>query len=149
MSDAQHQDPYGSSGAAARWNPKGARMIYAAGSPSLALLEYLCIRGIVEALRQWYLIEFEVTDERLVGELDTRKLPGNWKVLPHGRATQNFGRKWLEDREFPFLKVPSARLDPAFYPREFNVLINPDFEDLASVLKVVNNKPFNYLLNGQ
>jgi RES domain-containing protein len=147
MSEAHYQDPYSSSGAAARWNLKGARMVYAAGSPSLALLEYLCIRGTAVTARQWYMIVFDIADETLVGTLDPDGLPRGWNALPHGRATQDFGKLWLEEREFPFLRVPSARLDIAFYPGEFNLLINPDFPELAKKLKVVERRSFTYLLN--
>ena len=147
MSDAHYQEPYSSSGAAARWNPKGGRMIYAAGSPSLALLEYLCIRGTAVASRQWYMIVFNIADESLVGTLDVNGLPGDWNALPHGRATQDFGKLWLEEREFPFLRVPSARLDIAFYPDEFNMLINSDFPELEKVLKVAESRAFTYMLN--
>lgn len=148
MSDAYYQDPYGSSGAPARWNPRGARMIYAAGSPSLAVLEYLCIRGMGVAAKQWYMVVFNITDESLVGTLDAGDLFSGWNALPHGKATQDFGKAWLDEREFPFLRVPSARLEMAFYPEEFNLLINPDFPDIKNLLSVVERKAFRYLLNG-
>lgn len=148
MSEAYSQDPYGSSGAPARWNPSGARMIYAACSPSLALLEYLCIRGLAVSGRRWYIITFDITDENLVGTLDADSLPSTWNVLPHGRVTQDLGKAWLDEAEFPFLRVPSARLDIAFYPLEFNLLINPDFPDITRLMKVVDRKAVSYLLNG-
>lgn len=124
-------------------------MIYAAGSPSLALLEYLCIRGTAVAARQWYMVVFDIADESLVGMLDPGGIPREWNALPHGRATQHFGKLWLEEKEFPFLRVPSARLDIAFYPGEFNLLINPDFPDITRVLRVVDSKVFSYLLNDE
>lgn len=74
-------------------------------------------------------------------------LPRDWNVLPHGKATQDFGKVWLDEKEHPFPKVPSAKIDLAFYPLEYNMLINPDFPDLTNILKVVSTIPFNYLLN--
>lgn len=122
-------------------------MIYAGSSPSVALLEYLCIRGNMVATRPWYMVVYDVQDEALVGTLETGSLPGDWNVLPHGKATQDFGKVWLDEKEYPFLKVPSARIDIAFYPLEHNVLINPDFYNIANVLKIVEAIPFNYQLN--
>jgi RES domain-containing protein len=147
MSDAYYKTPYSSSAGAGRWNPKGTRMIYAANSPSVALLEYLCIKGNAVATRPWHMVVYDIPDESLIGTLETTNLPGDWNVLPHGKATQNFGKVWLDEKEYPFLKVPSARMDIAFYPLEHNLLINPDFPDLATVLKVVDTIPFTYLLN--
>ena len=122
-------------------------MIYAAGSPSLALLEYLCIRGTAVAARQWYMVVFDIADDTFVGSLDPAGLRRDWNALPHGRATQDFGKLWLEEKEFPFLRVPSARLDIGFYPGEFSMLINPDFPDITKLLRVADSRAFTYLLN--
>jgi RES domain-containing protein len=147
MSDAYHKNPYASSASAGRWNPRGMRMIYAASSPSVALLEYLCIKENAVATRPWHMVVYEIGDETLVGTLEKRSLPADWNVLPHGKATQDFGKDWLVEKEYPFLKVPSARIDIAFYPLEFNMLINPDFPDLANLITVVDSTPFTYLLD--
>ena len=148
MSEDYYKDPYIASGSAARWNPKGSRMIYAASSPSLALLEYLCIRGNAVASRQWYMIVYEIRNEDLVGTLEAGSLPPDWNALPHGKATQDFGRAWLNERAFPFLRVPSARMNIRFFPGEFNLLINSEFPRLSKELKVLDAVPFSYLLNG-
>ena len=147
MSDSYYRDPYGYSASPGRWNPAGAEMIYATGSASLALLEYLCIRGLRVGGREWHMIVFEITDNTLVGTLDARDLFSGWSALPHGKATQDFGKAWLDEKEYPFLKVPSSRLDITLYPGEFNLLINPDFPGITKLLKVVDNKSFRYLLN--
>jgi len=122
-------------------------MIYSGSSPSVALLEYLCIKGNAVATKPWHMIVYEIADETLIGTLEATSLPADWNVLPHGKTTQEFGKVWLEEKEYPFLKVPSARMDLKFYPLEFNLLINPDFPDLTNVLKVMDSIPFNYLLN--
>jgi hypothetical protein len=122
-------------------------MIYAGSSPSVSLLEYLCIKGNAVSSKRWYMIVFDVRDESLIGTLDAKSLPPDWNVLPHGNATQDFGKTWLEEKEFPFLKVPSARLDISFYPVEHNVLINSDFPSLHLYLRVKEIKSFTYLLD--
>ncbi len=146
MSAHFYRSPFSCSANGGRWNPKGSRMIYAGSSPSVSLLEYLCVKGNAVALNSWYMIVFEIKDSSLIGELDAYELPTSWNISPHGRATQNFGSAWLLEREFPFLKVPSARLNIKFYPEEHNLLINPDFPQLENKLKVVDTLPFSYLL---
>jgi RES domain-containing protein len=147
MSETHFKSPYSASGSAGRWNPKGSRMIYAGSSPSVCLLEYLCIKGNAVTRRPWYMIVFEIDDDNLIGTLEISSLPQDWNVLPHGRATQDFGKMWLDERAEPFLRVPSARIDISFYPSEHNLLINPDHPDITTILKVVDSVPFNYLLN--
>jgi hypothetical protein len=122
-------------------------MIYAGSAPTVALLEYLCIKGPAVGKKPWFMIEYEITDDSQIGTLDIKSLPSDWGVIPHGKSTQDFGKAWLDEREFPFLKVPSARVDIRFYPREFNLLINPDFPGLTSLMKVVETIPFTYLLD--
>ncbi|HEY5749462.1 MAG TPA: RES family NAD+ phosphorylase [Chryseolinea sp.] len=139
--------PYSFSGTAARWNPKGTNMIYAASSPALAQLEYLCIRGHVVGTQAWRMIIYEIRDETLVGEINPAHLPADWNALPHSLATQEIGKQWLTSSDAPFLKVPSARLHLQFFPDNFNLLVNPDFPDIRDLFAVVNTVPFSYVLN--
>jgi len=147
MSEAYYRSPYSASGSAARWNPKGTRMIYASSAPSVALLEYLCIKGNVVVTASWYMNVYTIADKTLVGTLEPVGLPHDWNSLPYSKATQEFGKAWLEEREYPFLRVPSARMDIRFYPAECNLLINPDFPGVADILRFEESVPFNYLLN--
>lgn len=147
MSDAYYKSPYSTSGNAGRWNPSGVRMMYAGSAPSVALLEYLCIKGSAVGTKPWYMITYEIADETQIASLDPTVLPPEWAELPHPKNTQDFGKMWLEDQDEPFLKVPSSRISLVFYPLEFNLLINPDYPGLQKMLKVVDAIPFNYLIN--
>src|SRR5688572_21605916 len=95
MSKAYYKNPFSCSGNAGRWNPKGSRMIYAGNAPTVTLLEYLCIKGNTVSRKPWYMIIYEITDERLIGTLEVKSLPTDWNTLPHGKATQEFGKVWL------------------------------------------------------
>jgi hypothetical protein len=123
-------------------------MIYAASSAALASLEYLCIKGTAAALEPWYVVIYGIEDVSLVGALDKNSLPSSWDVLPHGNSTQEFGKLWLTERSFPFLKVPSARLHISFYPDEHNLLVNPMFPGIQDLFKVVDTRRFEYKLGG-
>jgi RES domain-containing protein len=143
MSETHYKNPYSASGNAGRWNPNGIRMMYAGSAPAVALLEYLCIKGNAVGTKPWYMITYEIADESLIGALDKESLPSDWADIPHPKNTQDFGKKWLESKDEPFLKVPSCRISLAFYPLEFNLLINLDYPDLQNILKVVDAIPFN------
>src|SRR5690554_3339274 len=147
MSEAYFRHPFSCSAGGGRWNPKGSRMIYAGSVPTVALLEYLCIKGTAVGGNPWYMIVYEIADENWIGTLERESLPNDWNRLPHGKATQDFGKAWLEEMEFPFLKVPSSRVNIVFYPLEHNLLINPDYPDIQDLLKVVDTVSFDYLLN--
>jgi RES domain-containing protein len=144
--EAHHKNPFSCSYNAGRWNPKGTGMIYAGSTPSVSLLEYMCIKGNTVSKDNWFMIVFDIANTSLIGALEPEHLPREWNILPHGRATQNFGKEWLLAKEFPFLRVPSARMNLAFYPEEHNLLINPDFPLLSDLLKVTDSVPFTYLL---
>lgn len=146
MSEKYHREPFSSSLSGGRWNPKAYPMIYASSSAALAALEYLCIKGTSTALKTWYVVIYEILDSELIGTLDKESLPQNWDMLPHNKATQDFGKLWLVENSFPFLRVPSARLHLSFYPEEHNLLVNPRFPGIQDLLKVVDFRKFDYKL---
>lgn len=111
----------------ARWNSVGHRVVYTAGSLSLATLELL-----VHTPRAQLLTEFVVASctfpEVLVDELDESRLPSNWRDFPAPKELQQLGVEWLVSRSSPVLSVPSAVI-----PGERNYLINPEHEHFRSV----------------
>lgn len=147
MSEHYHRDPYScSSTSSGRWHARGSRMIYAANTTALAMLEYLTIKGPAVAATRWHLVTFEVEDDFKIASLDAKALPEGWNAIPHGNLTQDFGKLWLRKSNEPLLKVPSVRIPLSQYPQEHNLLINPDFKDLKDVLKHRSTEPFKYLL---
>ena len=146
MSEKYHREPFSSSLSGGRWNPQGYPMIYTGSSAALAALEYLCIKGTSAALETWYVVIYEIHDSELIGTLEKQSLPQNWNLLPHGKVTQDFGKLWLRENSFPFLKVPSARLHISFYPEEHNLLVNPRFPGIHDLFKVVDARKFVYKL---
>ncbi len=149
MSEKYRGEPFGSSPYGGRWNPKGYPMIYTASSAALAALEYLCIKGTSAALEIWYVVVYQSDDINLIGELEKQSLPPNWDMLPHGMSTQDFGKLWLMENSFPFLKVPSARLPISFYPEEYNLLVNPGFQGIQNLFRVVDVRKFVYKIKNE
>jgi RES domain-containing protein len=148
MSEKYHKEPYSCSLFGGRWNPKGYPMIYAASSASLAALEYLSIKGTAVAQQPWYVMVYEIKEMHWIGELEVAGLPANWDSLPHGKATQEFGKFWLKEQTFPFLKVPSARLHTSFYPEEHNLLINPLFSEINELFRFAEARKFAFKIGG-
>lgn len=119
-----------------RWNSPGVRMVYTAGSTSLALLELLVHLRNTEALRAFSLcsVKFE---ERLVSSLDRATLPKDWRKSPAPVSLQALGDDWISSRASVVLRVPSAVVDD-----ESNYLINPEHRDFRR-LEISTPKPFD------
>lgn len=134
---------YGKAGA--RWNPRHVPMIYAASSVSLAMTEYLSIKGTAVLTTEWSLVTYSISKTHPL--LEKISLPDGWNALPYALATQRFGEQWAKDQTSVCLKVPSTRLPLTAYPREHNMLINPLHPDVAKVVSVKDVEELSFLIN--
>lgn len=102
-----------------RFNSIGRKLLYCAGSISLALLELL-----VQANRRERLTDYVCTsitfDDAAVEFVESESLPAGWNARPYERASQDFGDQWLDAQRSLVLSVPSI-----VNPYERNYLINP------------------------
>lgn len=116
-----------------RWNTRGTRVLYAAGSLSLAALEMLVHLESAELLSSYSYatIEFEEKDVSLVE--DFAKLPKNWSVSPPPLTVQGIGDKWAASMKSIVLRVPSS-----IVPGELNYLANVGHPEFA---KIKRRKP--------
>jgi len=101
--------------AGGRWNPRGTPVVYTSATLSLAALEFLVhLSGPQDAPELVFFdLEFEA---RLVQDVI---LPKNWRTLKLS-DTRELGRHWLEEAEWPVLRVPSFVI-----PSEDNFVLNP------------------------
>ena len=109
-----------------RWNNPGKRMIYAAETASLALLELLV--HIDSSLLPSYTLFPVDFDKSLVSTVEPSKLPRNWRAYPGPAALKRMGDVWLESLSSPVLKVPSV-----IVPHEWNYLFNPEHSKFSSL----------------
>ncbi len=110
-----------------RWSSPGTRIIYTAGTQSLAILEILVHLQQPEFLSRY--VAFEVDfPERLVEELDAASLPKNWRAAPAPHANLAIGDQWIRNGSSAILRVPSV-----IVPSEYNYLINPAHKDFAGI----------------
>jgi RES domain-containing protein len=122
-----------------RWHMKGTRIVYAASSIALALLE-LRVHWVPSKGRTLCLYRIEVSN-RLVSFLELDQLPKEWRAHPPSRSTMRLGTDWIKSRSSVGLVVPSA-----IVPEEVNCMLNPMHPRFAQV-KVEG--PFTYPLDSR
>lgn len=108
-----------------RWNSRGIRAVYTAGSLSLAVLEMLVHLQDVEIVFGYSYVEARF-DEILVE--DVGNLPENWQVSPSSPPVQKIGDNWIKQTSSVVLRVPSVII-----PLESNYLINPLHKDFSKI----------------
>lgn len=111
-----------------RWNSRGTRILYTAGSLSLAALEMLVHLNDEEILLS-YSFAAAAFDESLVLPVEqSRALPENWSASPPPLEIQRIGDEWAREQTSVVLKVPTSVL-----PVEFNYLINVRHPEFSKV----------------
>lgn len=113
-----------------RWNLRGTRIVYTAGSLSLAVLEMLVHFGDDSILPSYSFIEAKI-EESLIETVG--KTPKNWRESPPPYRVQKIGDDWTKRHSSTVLRVPSAII-----PLESNYLINPNHKDFS---KIIYGKP--------
>lgn len=124
------------SGYPARWNTKGAFVIYTAESRSLACLENLVHRSGEGDNALYKVMVIEIPDTLKVDTIDLSNLKKDWKKVENYSYCQAFTSVWITGKKTPVLKVPSVIIK-----NEFNFLINPNHPDFKKI-KLVNTDDF-------
>ncbi len=116
-----------------RWNSNGVRVLYAASSPSLALLECLV------HLNGFSAEDFCMAHIRIPAGHTTRihaqDLPEDWASYPAPDLLKSIGDRFIRDGRFLGLSVPSAVM-----PEESIWLLNPT-QSLFGNVKIELIKP--------
>ncbi|BBO91920.1 RES family NAD+ phosphorylase [Desulfosarcina ovata] len=112
-----------------RWNPVGYPAVYCAESLSLAILELIVHLEDDSDINSFVVIPVSFSPKR-VQSLPKSKLPKNWNSLPIGPESVAVGKKWLDDKQFPILEVPST-----IVPIESNFVLNPLHPDFSLLEK--------------
>jgi len=115
---------YGAEIAGGRWNPKGLAAVYLAESRALAALEVI-VHAPNQVLRlEWRVIPVELPDE-CVAELETARIPDDWKSLPSSAGARRVGEGWLRSKSSLAIRVPSV-----IVPQESIIVLNPKHDDI-------------------
>ncbi|HLA10982.1 MAG TPA: RES family NAD+ phosphorylase [Pyrinomonadaceae bacterium] len=118
-----------------RWTSVGVRMIYTAGSISLAVLELVVHLENTDVLPSYSLCAVHF-DNAVVTSLDRSRLPDNWATSPPPPELFAIGDAWIAGQSSVVLEVPSAVVES-----ETNYLMNPAHPDFKS-LTIDPPRPF-------
>ncbi|MBV6319573.1 RES family NAD+ phosphorylase [Duganella violaceipulchra] len=111
-----------------RWNNIGTPLIYSATNIALATIEtILHIRSGGLPFNR-FLVRIDVPDVVWNSRLVLDPLPGGWDAIPCGMTSRTTGDAWVASGSSALLLVPSVSV-----PDEYNVLINPQHPDVASI----------------
>jgi len=124
-----------------RWNTRGTRIIYTAGSLALAVLEMLVHLDDDALLLKYSFIKAQVPPELILPVEKFRRLPKDWSLSPAPTTMQSIGDEWARARVSAVLEVPSAIIPP-----EKNYLLNPAHADY---FKITLSKPHKFALDGR
>lgn len=111
-----------------RWNSRGTRMIYTAGSLALAALEMLVHLDDDSMLLEYSYIPAQIPTDLVVNVADYQTLPKNWSNSPASLQTQQIGDRWISENISAVLEVPTSVI-----PLEKNYLLNPDHKDFEKI----------------
>lgn len=107
-----------------RWTPPGYRVVHAASTAALAVLERLVHTSVEHIGDGLVLTPIEVPDTLAITTVLKPTLPRRWRTTPAPEVLQRIGLAWLVGGETALLSVPSAIVH-----HERNVLINPGHSD--------------------
>lgn len=111
-----------------RWSGIGTKIVYTAGSLSLAILEILVHLQQAQVLPSYVVFELDFPD-RIVQDVDRASLSPDWRDSPASIYTKQIGDTWIKESLSAVLRVPSV-----IVPSEDNFLINPRHGDFPSIV---------------
>ena len=103
-----------------RWNHVGSPMVYASGTLSLCVLEYLVNVSVNDLPNDLVSIQIQLPENLPLTKISFKELPSDWRSFPSVEALKDIGTDWVADQKTAVLVVPSAVI-----PNELNYLINP------------------------
>lgn len=113
-----------------RWNQPGERVVYAAPSLAMAVLETAAhVESDLLPMNK-YVVELDVPDEMWADRqvITARDLPGGWDAIPEGLVSVQTGSSWYQAADVALLELPSAII-----PEETIVLINVEHGDVQRI----------------
>ena len=111
-----------------RWTPPGYRVVHAASSIALAVLETL-VHVDPSVMPAHRVIPVDIPEAIPVTTIEVADLPDDWRRTPPSLSLRKIGKAWLDAGETAVMQVPSV-----IVPEESNYLVNPlhaDFTQLA------------------
>ncbi len=123
-----------------RWNEAGQRVVYAASTIALAVLETAARVNPLGLPLDRFVVRIEIPRAVYAKrkELDPVTLDPGWSAIPAGRASIEAASAWYRRAESAVLLAPSV-----IVPEEPVVLLNATHPDAARI-KAAVQRPFHY-----
>jgi len=120
-----------------RWNSPGRAMVYTSESRALSMTEIAVRTPMGNIPDDYSLITIDIpSGSMLVIKLED--LPSDWKTIPPLRSTRLLGDKFIDDKKYLSMKVPSVVVQG-----EFNFLLNPRHNRMKEV-EIISIEPFQF-----
>jgi len=110
-----------------RWNSRGVRVAYVSEHQSTAAFEVF-VNRVPFILEEKYKAFYLEWPESITEVFPVKKLPLNWRVSPPPKETKEIGDRWIQERRFAVLALPSA-----ISPADTNFLLNPEHRDFKRI----------------
>lgn len=123
-----------------RWNRAGERVVYAAQSRPMAVLETAAHIDSAELPLNRFLIRLSVPAAvwKSRKTLRTKDLDPSWRAIPAGKASEDIGSQWYQAGSSALLLVPSVII-----PEEWVVLLNAQHASAKSISAAIE-RAFEY-----
>lgn len=118
-----------------RWNKKGDACLYASGTQSLCILEYLANVSLDEMPPDLAMTTYSLPDD-LCTIISVEDLPEDWFAVPAPVSCKNFGSALLTNRHCVCFAVPSAIVHA-----EQNFVLNPAATEFRQ-LRIISTEMF-------
>jgi RES domain-containing protein len=141
VKSAHSTDAFTGEGAAlhgGRWNKRGTRVVYAAQTLSLSVLEQFVHTGEEGRTIDYVFFKIEIPAAIKIEKLNATRLSANWRNAPAPEETQELGSAWIQKQSSALLCVPSV-----IVPVECDFLINPAHADFHK-LKIAKPQPLRF-----
>jgi RES domain-containing protein len=84
----------------------------------------------------YMMMTIHIPDDISITKLNNSDLPVDWNKFPHPSITQSIGDKFISEKLFCVLQIPSAVTEG-----DFNLLINPNHPEFKRI-KIIDSKKF-------
>ena len=111
-----------------RWTPPGYRVVHAASSIALAVLETL-VHVDPSVMPAHRVIPVDIPEAIPVTTVAMADLPDDWRRTPPSLNSRQIGKVWLDAGETALMQVPSV-----IVPEEPNYLVNPLHADFTQLV---------------
>ena len=128
---------FGAEMAGGRWNSPGRAMLYTSESRALCMTEIAVRTPMGNIPDDYSLITIDIPSGSMF-VMKMEELPRDWKSIPPSGSTRTLGDKFIDDKKYLSMKVPSVIVQG-----EFNFLLNPRHARMKEV-EIISVELFHF-----